>query len=103
MANIYRASPRFIKAGEGNRVIISSAAMLMGGILSANTGDASLSIYHSGSTVSNVTSAVNKLDVFAKSGYSQKLPDFPCMFPSGMSVSCNGGNARAVLWVSEMK
>ncbi|MBT3193748.1 MAG: hypothetical protein HN341_14470 [Verrucomicrobia bacterium] len=103
MAAIHRASPRFLKAGEDNRMLISSRCIVWGGVLSGNTGNASLSVYNANYTVVNATSAVNRICLFAERGKTAILPSVPLEYASGVSISCNGTGARATLFVSTVR
>ena len=105
MAKFYRAMPRFLKAGEGTRVIVSGQCHLEGGVITApflTTGGASLSIWNSATSTINATT-MNRLFVRAAKGDSTALPDFPATWSTGMSVSLSGTGARAVIYVTEMK
>lgn len=98
-----QTTPRFLKAGEGNRVLSTSSCFIQSVVLTAKTGACSLSLWNSGSTITNATAANNRLwlrsgGVSSPATISMDLGG--TLFGSGLAVTLNGVGARAVVFVS---
>ena len=91
--------PRFVKAGSSNVILSSSAAFINAVVLTAKSGACSLSVYASASsTVSSTTQNRLLVSVNPASGPRTAILNLGgCLWPTGITVSCNGAGAVAVL------
>ncbi len=95
-------TPRFIKAGSSNVIISTTPAFIQSIVLSSKSGAASLSVYAAASsTVSAVTMNRLLVSVNPASGPRTAILELGgSLWPTGISVSCNGAGALAVLNIS---
>jgi hypothetical protein len=91
--------PRFVKAGSSNVILASAPAFINSVVLTSKTGAASLSVYASASsTVSAVTQNRLLVSVNPASGPRTASLDLGgSLWPTGITVSCNGAGALAIL------
>lgn len=92
-------TPRFVKAGTSNFILSSTPAFVGTVILCSKSGAASLSVYASASsTVSAVTQNRLLLSVNPASGPRVVSADVGgSLWPTGVTVSCNGAGALAII------
>ena len=97
-----QTTPRFVKAGSSNVILSNGAAFIHSLVLTSKSGAASLSVYASASsTVSSVTQNRLFMSVNPASGPRSINMDLGgSLWPTGITVSCNGVGAMAVLMVS---
>ena len=92
-------TPRFVKGGSSNVILSNATAFLGTVVLTTKSGAASLSIYASASsTVSAVTQNRLFLSVNPASGPRTGSVEMGgSLWPTGITVSCNGVGAMAVV------
>lgn len=95
-------TPRFLKAGQSNRIIVSGPCMIESIVLSAKAGAVSLSLYNTATSTINATTIFNRL-WFRKTGAASGADSTATymlgetLFITGITVSLNGAGGLATL------